>query len=66
MKDFNVFLKIYNILNFLDFLYLLQVLQCMLIYLYSIENILISFCESFYIHFEKTNLYTLINFYLLK
>ena len=44
------FLKIYYILVFLDFLYLFQILQYILTYLDSIENILISFCNSFYIH----------------
>ena len=34
----------------LDFLYLLQTLQYILTYLDSIENILILFCPSFYIH----------------
>ena len=48
-----MFFKIYNILVFLDFLYLLQTLQQIFIilnYLDSIENILILFSNSFYIH----------------
>ena len=54
MKNvFNVVLKIYHNLGFLNFLYLLKILQYIFIiltYLDSIENILISFCNSFYIH----------------
>ena len=42
----------------------MQTLQYISTYLDSIENILISFCHSFYIHQEKINLYTLLNFYL--
>ena len=45
---------------FLDFLFLLQTLQYILTYLDSTENTLIWFCYSFYIHYEKINLYTLI------
>ena len=47
----HVFLKkIYGIFVFLDFLYLLQIWQYFLTYLDSVENILISFCHSFYIN----------------
>ena len=59
------FLKIYDILIFLNVLHLLQTLQYILTYLDSIENILILLSHSFYIHEEKLNLYTLINFYFL-
>ena len=60
-----IFLKyiyIYEILEFLDFLYLLQTLQYFLTYLDYLENISILFCNAFYIHQEKINLYTLLNF----
>ena len=60
-----MFLKIYDILVFLNFLHLLQTLQYIVTYLDSTERILILFYHSFYIHLEKINLYTLINFYLL-
>ena len=58
----NIFSKLCDILAFLDFQNTLQTLQCILTYLDSIENIFILFCHSFYIHFEKLNSYTLINF----
>ena len=56
------FKKIYDILVFLDFLYLLQTLQHILTYLDSIENILILFYHSYFIHEEEINLYTLLKF----
>ena len=58
-----------DILGFLNFLCLLQILQLIFIiltYLDSIENISILFSHSFYIHLEKPNFYTLINFCLLR
>ena len=61
-KRFNVLL---NILAFLNVLYLLQTLQYILTYLDSIENNVILFYHYFHNHYEKVNLYTLINFYLL-
>ena len=57
-----IYIYIYEILEFLDFLYLLQTLQYFLTYLDYLENISILFCNAFYIHQEKINLYTLINF----
>ena len=53
------FFQIYVFLK--HFLYFLQTLQHVSTYLDSVEDILILFCNSSHIHYEKINLYTLIN-----
>ena len=50
IERLNAFLKIYNILVFLNALYLFETLKYILTCLDFIENILILFCHSFYIH----------------
>ena len=49
-KRVNLFLKVYDDLVFVNFLYLLQTLRYIITYLNSMENILILFWHSFYIH----------------
>ena len=50
IERLNAFLKIYNILVFVNALYLVETLKYILTCLDFIENILILFCHSFYIH----------------
>ena len=53
-------------LFFLNFLYLLQITQFIFFILtfLVIENVLVLFYHSVFIHWEKANLYSLANFYL--
>ena len=58
-------IKLIIIFLFFYFFYIFQTLKYVLTYLGPIEEILILPCHYFDIHYEKVNLYTLINFYLL-